>query len=85
MVLFLFSQPSKERPCQPVVAEGFGGKMVLNIIMLGFVTALSDALSAPAVRKAVAESVPRGTQKLNEDAFDRGHADGLSLKDGEKK
>jgi 2-oxoglutarate ferredoxin oxidoreductase subunit gamma len=65
-------------------AEDIGRKMVLNIIMLGFVTALSDAVSSQAVKKAVAESVPRGTQKLNEDAFDRGYAYGLSLKDGEK-
>ena len=59
--------------------------MVLNIIMLGFFTALSDAVSPQAVRKAVAESVPRGTQKLNEDAFDRGYAYGHSLKNGEQK
>jgi 2-oxoglutarate ferredoxin oxidoreductase subunit gamma len=66
-------------------AEDIGRKIVLNIIMLGFVTALSDAVSSKAVKKAVAESVPRGTQALNEDAFDRGYAYGLSLKDGEKK
>jgi len=65
-------------------AEDIGRKMVLNIIMLGFVTALSDAVSPQAVKKAVAESVPRGTQKLNEDAFERGYAYGLSLKDSEK-
>lgn len=65
-------------------AEDLGRKMVLNIIMLGFVTALSDAVSPKAVKKAVAESVPRGTQKLNEDAFDRGYTYGLSLKDSEK-
>jgi len=65
-------------------AEDIGRKMVLNIIMLGFVTALSDAVSPQAVKKAVAESVPRGTQKLNEDAFDRGYNFGLSLKNGEK-
>jgi 2-oxoglutarate ferredoxin oxidoreductase subunit gamma len=61
-------------------AEDIGRKMVLNIIMLGFVTALSDVVSAQAVKKAVAESVPRGTQRLNEDAFNRGYTYGLSLK-----
>lgn len=66
-------------------AEDIGRKMVLNIIMLGFVTALSDVVSARAVKQAVAESVPRGTQKLNEDAFDRGYDYGLKLKDGENK
>jgi 2-oxoglutarate ferredoxin oxidoreductase subunit gamma len=65
-------------------AEDLGRKMVLNIIMLGFVTALSDVVSPQAVKKAVAESVPRGTQKLNEDAFDRGYTYGLSLKNGKK-
>jgi len=66
-------------------AEDLGRKMVLNIIMLGFVTALSDAVSPQAVKKAVAESVPRGTQKLNEDAFDRGYTYGIGLKNGAKK
>ncbi len=65
-------------------AEDIGRKMVLNIIMLGFVTALSGTVSPEAVKKAVAESVPRGTQKLNEDAFERGYTYGMKLKNGDK-
>lgn len=66
-------------------AEDLGRTMVLNIIMLGFVTALSDTVSVDAMRKAVDESVPRGTQKLNQDAFDRGYTYGMKLKKNDEK
>jgi 2-oxoglutarate ferredoxin oxidoreductase subunit gamma len=62
------------------IAEGMGRKMVLNIVMLGFFTALSGMVAVEAVENAVAESVPRGTQKLNQDAFRRGYNYGMELK-----
>jgi 2-oxoglutarate ferredoxin oxidoreductase subunit gamma len=66
------------------IAEEMGRKMVLNIVMLGFLAALSDVVAAEAVEKAVAELVPRGTQKLNQDAFRRGFNFGIELsKNGE--
>lgn len=53
-------------------AEELGRKLVLNMVMVGFVTALTNLATPQAVRRAVAESVPRGTDKLNLAAFEKG-------------
>jgi 2-oxoglutarate ferredoxin oxidoreductase subunit gamma len=62
-------------------AEELGRKMVLNIIMVGFFTSLSDVVSRETVEKSVVESVPKGTEKLNLNAFLRGYNYGLELRD----
>ncbi len=59
------------------MAEELGRRMVLNIVMLGFLTAVTDILSVEAMRKAVEESVPPGTEKLNLNAFDKGYEYGI--------
>jgi 2-oxoglutarate ferredoxin oxidoreductase subunit gamma len=51
--------------------------MVLNIVMLGFFTAMTKLLTPEAVRLAIGEVVPRGTEKLNLAAFEKGYAYGL--------
>ena len=53
-------------------AEELGRKLVLNMVMVGFVTALTGLATPPAVRKAIADSVPKGTEKLNLAAFEKG-------------
>jgi 2-oxoglutarate ferredoxin oxidoreductase subunit gamma len=53
-------------------AEELGNKMMANIIMVGFFTAIAEAVSLDAARKTVAESVPRGTVEKNLKAFERG-------------
>ncbi len=64
------------------IAEQMGRRMVLNIVMLGFFAALADVVQAEAVRKAVEDLVPRGTTRLNLDAFQRGFEAGVKLKQG---
>ena len=59
------------------IAEELGRKMVLNIVMVGFMTAITKVVNADAVRKAVEDSVPKGTEKLNLSAFDRGYEFGV--------
>jgi 2-oxoglutarate ferredoxin oxidoreductase subunit gamma len=54
------------------IAEGLGKKMVLNSVMVGFFTALTQLLTADAVRKAVADSVPPHFRELNLQAFEKG-------------
>jgi len=54
------------------LAEELGRKLVLNMVMVGFVTALAGLATPPAVRKAIADSVPTGTEKLNLAAFEKG-------------
>jgi 2-oxoglutarate ferredoxin oxidoreductase subunit gamma len=59
------------------LAEELGKKMVLNIVMVGFFTAVSQLLEASAVRDAVADSVPAAFRDLNLKAFDKGYEYGV--------
>jgi 2-oxoglutarate ferredoxin oxidoreductase subunit gamma len=54
------------------LAEELGKRMVLNIVMVGFFTAVTRLLDADAVRQAVANSVPETFRELNLKAFDKG-------------
>jgi 2-oxoglutarate ferredoxin oxidoreductase subunit gamma len=54
------------------MAEELGKRMVLNSVMVGFFTAVTQLLEADAVRKAVADSVPAGFRDLNLKAFEKG-------------
>ncbi|MDW7681278.1 MAG: 2-oxoacid:acceptor oxidoreductase family protein [bacterium] len=58
-------------------AEELGRKIVLNIVMLGFFTAITQLINKEAVRKTVESSVPKGTEELNLKAFDKGYSYGL--------
>jgi 2-oxoglutarate ferredoxin oxidoreductase subunit gamma len=54
------------------IAEELGKRMVLNSVMVGFFTCLTQLLDAVAVRKAVADSVPDSFRELNLKAFEAG-------------
>lgn len=56
------------------VAEDLGRRVVANIVMLGAVIDLVGVPTPAAVRSAVRETVPEGTEELNLAAFDRGAA-----------
>ena len=60
-------------------AEELGRKMVLNIVMVGFFTAITGLLGEQAAREAVKDSVPPNTIDLNMKAFDRGFQYGKKL------
>lgn len=55
------------------LAEELGKRMVLNIVMVGFFTAITDAIDPEAVREAVADSVPASFRDLNLKAFNKGY------------
>jgi 2-oxoglutarate ferredoxin oxidoreductase subunit gamma len=61
------------------LAEELGRKLVLNMVMVGFVTAMTSLATPEAGRKSVADSVPKGTEKLNLAAFEKGYEYGRSL------
>ena len=61
-------------------AEELGRKMVLNIVMMGFWTSVIGLIGVEAMRSAVKVSVPRGTEMLNLNAFNRGFEYGQNLK-----
>ena len=58
------------------IAQELGRVAVANIVMLGFITAIAGVVSIEAMKKAVLDSVPKGTEELNMKAFDRGYAHG---------
>ena len=72
----LFSVPATR------LAEELGKRMVLNSVMVGFFTSVTKLLTADAVRKAVADSVPSSFRDLNLKAFDKGYEYGLTAKAG---
>jgi 2-oxoglutarate ferredoxin oxidoreductase subunit gamma len=61
------------------LAEELGKRMVLNSVMVGFFTCVTQVLEREAVRKAVADSVPGSFCDLNLKAFDKGFEYGLAL------
>lgn len=54
-------------------AEELGNSMVLNIIMLGFLSGVTGIVSPDACKKAIASSVPGHLVSLNHKAFDKGY------------
>ena len=63
------------------IAEELGRKIVLNIVMLGFLGAVTELMPMEALRQAVETSVPAGTEALNLKAFDKGYEYGRQLKE----
>lgn len=55
------------------LAEEMGRRIVANIVMLGFFTAVTKVVSYDAMKNAILSSVPKGTEKLNESAFNKGY------------
>ncbi len=53
-------------------AEELGNKMMANIVMLGFVCAVSDLVNPESLRETVLSTVPPQTVEKNSAAFDRG-------------
>lgn len=60
-------------------AEELGRRIVLNIVMLGFFTAVTGLINSTAMEKALLDSIPVGTEDLNLRAFKKGYEYGLSL------
>lgn len=55
------------------MAQDLGRPVVANIIMLGFLAARNDIVSCEALKKAVLDSVPAGTEDFNMKAFELGY------------
>lgn len=59
------------------MAQEMGRPVVANIIMLGFLAATSDVVSVEALKKAILDSIPEGTESLNMKAFELGYNYGI--------
>ncbi len=61
------------------IAEELGRKMMANIVMLGFVTSITGAATLNGMLTCVSDSVPKGTEKTNIAAFNKGYDFGQAL------
>ncbi len=60
------------------MAQELGRPAVANIVMLGFLTAITKIVSTDAIKKSLLQSVPKGTEELNTKAFEQGYSYGLA-------
>jgi 2-oxoglutarate ferredoxin oxidoreductase subunit gamma len=60
-------------------AEQLGNKIIANVVMLGFFTAVTDIVSYEAMKKALPGSVPEKALELNLKAFEQGYEYGKNL------
>ena len=61
------------------LAEELGKKMILNVVMVGFFSAITQAADPEACKKAIADQVPARFKDLNLKAFDKGYEYGRQL------
>lgn len=61
------------------IAEDLGNRIVANIVMLGFFTAMTDIISVEAAREALPSSVPERFVELNTKAFEEGYQFGVGI------
>ena len=59
------------------MAQELGRPVVANIIMLGYLAAKAKIVSTEALKKAVLDSVPAGTEDFNMKAFELGYNYGI--------
>lgn len=59
------------------MAREMGRTVVANIIILGFLAAVSDLVSPEALKKSILATVPEGTGEFNLRAFETGYKYGL--------
>jgi 2-oxoglutarate ferredoxin oxidoreductase subunit gamma len=62
------------------IAETLGRKIVANIVMLGFFTAVTKIVTLEAMKQAISTTVPQGTTELNLTAMQQGYDHGLQIK-----
>ena len=60
-------------------AEQLGKKIVANVVMLGFFTAVTNIVSSDAMKKAIPSLVPEKAVELNMKAFEKGYEYGKNL------
>jgi 2-oxoglutarate ferredoxin oxidoreductase subunit gamma len=61
-----------EVPATKEAKERLGRDIVANIVMLGALVAATGLVTRNAIEKAILDSVPKGTEKLNQAAVTRG-------------
>ncbi len=60
-------------------AEELGNRIIANVVMLGFFTAVTDIVSYEAMKKTIPSLVPEKAIELNQSAFDKGYEYGKQI------
>lgn len=60
-------------PGTRIAEEDLGRRIVFNMVMIGFLAAVTDLVELDAMRNAVKASVPAGTEEFNLKAFNTGY------------
>ncbi|UCF08987.1 MAG: 2-oxoacid:acceptor oxidoreductase family protein [Thermoplasmata archaeon] len=60
-------------------ADSLGKKIVANIVMLGYLTAVIDMIPKKKMADTIKDNIPKGTESINMKAFQKGYA--LGMKD----
>jgi 2-oxoglutarate ferredoxin oxidoreductase subunit gamma len=64
------------------IAEELGKTIVANVVMLGALVAVSNLMTPEAFKNALLKNIPKGTEKLNLMAFEKGYEYGKKLLEG---
>ena len=64
-------------PATRMAREERGRPVVANIIVLGFLAAISDVISSEALKNSILNSIPAGTESINTKAFELGYNYGM--------
>jgi 2-oxoglutarate ferredoxin oxidoreductase subunit gamma len=67
-------------PATDLAFKKFGRKIIGNMVIIGYLTALTKLVSKKAVKDTINNNVPKGTEKLNLKAFDLGYKLGTKAK-----
>ena len=67
-------------PATDIAYKKFGRKIIGNMVMIGYVTAITKIVSKKSVKDSIKNNVPKGTEDLNFKAFEEGYK--LGLKEG---
>ena len=61
------------------IAEQLGRKIVANIVMIGAFVAITSLVDEKAVKESIKANIPKGTEELNLNAFEKGYEYGKNL------
>jgi len=61
------------------IAEELGRRIVANIVMIGAFVAITGILDKDVVRESIKANIPKGTEELNLNAFEKGYEYGKNL------
>ncbi len=61
------------------IAEQLGKTIVANVVMLGALVAVTNLVSLESFRKSLLSNIPKGTEKLNLSALEKGYEYGKKI------